>query len=114
MKSFKILSIIGTIIVGIAIGIVIENAQQTAHYKKVESYNVVSRITILKDFINVREQPTTKSAKVFEVIKNEQYDVIEMYVEEDALYAWYKIIFSDRRLGWIASYNEVPWVEEVK
>lgn len=108
----KILVTLGYVIVGFAIGIIIENAQQTAHYKKVESYEIIGKIKITKDFINVREQPTTKSNKIFEVIKNEEYSYIEMYVEEEGLYAWYKIVFSDRRLGWIASYNEVPWVEE--
>lgn len=110
----KIFEILGIIIIGIAIGIIIRNSMQTAHYKKVESYEIIAKIIITEDFINVREQPTTKAAKIFEVIKTEQYNVVGTFKEENGGYTWYKIIFSDRRIGWVASYDEKPWVEVIK
>ena len=110
----KSLVILGYMIVGFAIGIIVKDILQTNHYKKVESYEIKGSIIILKDFINVREQPSTKTSKVFEVVKGEKYDYIEMFTEEMGVYSWYKIVFSDRRVGWIASYDEEPWIEEVK
>ena len=110
----NILKITCVLIVGFAIGIIVKDMLQTAHYKKVESYKIVGKIKITKDFINVREQPTTKANKIFEVVNNEYYEVVEIFKEENGVYTWYEIVFSDRRLGWIASYDEEPWVEEVK
>lgn len=110
----KTLNTIIIIIIGIAIGIIIKDILQTAHYKKVESYETIHKIIITQDFINVREQPTTKAVKIYEVIKTEQYEVIEIFKEEYTEYTWYKIIFSDRRIGWIASYDKEPWVEVIK
>lgn len=113
MKKIIVKLVIG-LLVGFAIGIIVKDILQTAHYKKVESYEIKGSIIILKDFINVREQPSTKTSKVFEVVKGEKYDYIEMFTEENGVYSWYKIVFSDRRVGWIASYDEEPWIEEVK
>lgn len=110
----KAIMIAFILVFGISVGIIIRQAQQTAHYKKVEGYNIVGRIEITKDFINVREQPSTKAAKVFEALKGEQYDVIEVFEEESGVYNWYKIVFSDRRIGWVASYKEDSWVKEIK
>ena len=74
----KILVTLGYVIVGFAIGIIVRNIQLTNHYKKVESYEIKGSIIILKDFINVREQPSTKTSTVFEVVKGEKYDYIEI------------------------------------
>lgn len=109
-----IVKLIISLLVGFAIGIIVKDILQTNHYKKVESYEIKGSITILKDFINVREQPTTKANKIFEVVNNEYYEVVEIFKEENGVYTWYKIVFSDRRVGWVASYNEEPWIEEVK
>lgn len=103
--------IIIILIIGIAIGVVFKDILQTIYYKKVESYEVIGKLVITKDFINVRTQPTTTAEKVFQVIKDEKYDYVEMFKEDLGVYTWYKIIFSDRRVGWIASYNEESWVE---
>lgn len=107
----KALSILAILIVGIAIGIIIRQALQTAHYKKVEGYEIIAKAKITKDFINVREQPTTKGKKISTVNYGEKFNVVEMFEEENGVYTWYKIVFSDRRLGWIASYKEDEWVE---
>lgn len=114
MKDLKILTIITILLFGFSIGIIVRNIQLTNHYKKVESYAIKGSLTILKDFINVREQPSTKTSKVFEVVKGEKYEYIEVFTEEMGVYSWYKIVFSDRRVGWIASYDDEPWIEEAK
>lgn len=103
--------IIFSIILGIAIGIIIMQLIFLAQEVKVNNYNVLYEINVVFDRINVREQPTTKANIVYEVTKNENYKVIDSF--DDGTYTWYEIIYSDRATGWIASYNEEPWVEIV-
>jgi uncharacterized protein YgiM (DUF1202 family) len=110
----KIMILLCVLFIGISIGIIVKDILQTNHYKKVESYEVIGKIKITTNFINVREQPSTKTSKIFEVVKGEKYDYIEMFTEERGVYSWYKIVFSDRRVGWVASYGEEPWIEEVE
>ena len=98
---------------GVAIGIIIMQMISLARISKIESYDVLFEVRIVNDYINVRTQPTTAANKVYEAIKGEKYKVIEIF-DEDEKYIWYKIIFSDRRIGWIASSIESPWVEEVE
>jgi len=98
---------------GVAIGIIIMQMINLARISKIESYDVLFEVKIVNDYINVRTQPTTTANKIYEVIKGEKYKVIEIF-DEDENYMWYKIIFSDRRVGWIASSIKSPWVEEVK
>jgi uncharacterized protein YgiM (DUF1202 family) len=100
-------------ILGLAIGIIIIQLISFARIVKLESQDVLFKITIITDYINVRNQPTTQADKAYEVIRGEKYDVIEIF-DEDPNYIWYKIIYSDRRTGWIASAVEDAWVEEVK
>jgi len=98
---------------GVAIGIIIMQMISLARISKIESYDVLFEVRIVNDYINVRSQPTTKAKKIYEVVRGEKYEVIEVF-EEDIDYIWYKIVFSDRRTGWIASAVENAWVEEVK
>lgn len=106
----KILFILTT---GIAIGIIIMQLISLARIHKIESQDVIFKIAITNDYINVRSQPTINADKIYEATKGEKYDVIEIFDEDDN-YTWYKIIFSDRRTGWIASAIENAWVEEVE
>ncbi len=98
---------------GIAIGIIIMETINLARISKIESYDTLFEVRITNDYINVRTQPTTAANKIYEVVKGEKYKVIEIF-DEDPTYIWYKIVFSDRRTGWIASAVENAWVEEVK
>lgn len=103
--------IIYYITIGIAIGIII---MQTIFYfriKKIENQDILFKVVITEDFINVRSQPTTTAEKIYEVVKGESYEVIETFEELEGEYVWYKIIFSDRRVGWIASEIETSWVK---
>jgi uncharacterized protein YgiM (DUF1202 family) len=108
MNKFIKGMLVGYVISGIIfIGV---NAIKTYNYNHVDS---LYEIRIVADYINVRKEPNSYSDKVYEVLHGEDYDVIEVN-EEDSKYTWYKIKFSDRRTGWIASDPNQPWVEEVK
>lgn len=101
------------VIIGIAIGIIIMQLIGLARIKRIDSYETLFNVVVTTDFINVRTQPTTLSKKLFQIIKTEKHQVIDTF-EDDPMYMWYKIVFSDRRLGWIASSKENPWVIEIK
>lgn len=98
---------------GMAIGIIIFQIIQIIRIQKIESQDVLFKVQVVSSYINVRSQPTSNANKIYEVNHDEQYDVIS-YFDEDANYIWYKIIFSDRKIGWIASERDNPWVIEVK
>lgn len=105
--------IIVYIVIGIAIGIIIMQLIGLARIKRIDSYETLFNVVVTTDFINVRTQPTTISKKLFQIIKTEKYQVIDTF-KDDPMYMWYKIVFSDRRIGWIASSKENPWVIEIK
>lgn len=100
-------------ILGVAIGIIIMQIFSYARLAKLERTEIMFELRVVGDFINVRTQPTTHAKKVYEVNKGELYDVLEVF-DEDFSYTWYKITFSDRRVGWVASDNANPWVEKVE
>lgn len=100
-------------IIGVAVGIIIFQIISFMRIQKIESQDVLFKVQITAAYINVRSQPTSAANKIYEVNREEQYEVIS-YFDEDTTYNWYKIIFSDRRIGWIASEKENPWVMEVK
>lgn len=110
MKKIIVKLIIG-VLVGFAIGIIVKDILQITYYKKIDSMPIIGNMIIIKDFINVREKPTTKSKKVYEVIKGETYDILEVFEEEGSTYTWYLIIYEGKRTGWIASYTKTPWVD---
>lgn len=99
--------LIYVLVLGIAVGIFAMEIVYTARVKKVESYDVLYKVKINTEFINVRTQPTTQAEKIYEVVRSEVYEVIEEY--EDS-YHWYKIIYSDRKVGWVASDKTEKWV----
>ena len=101
------------ILLGLALGIIIMQLIGLARIKKIEKLNVLYEVRVNTTFINVRQHPTTISKKVYEVNKNEVYEVIEEF-DEDINYKWYKILFSDRRVGWIASNRNDEWIIEIK
>jgi len=109
MKDKKIIIYI---ITGIAIGIILKDIIQIARYKKIDKIETIGTIEITNDFINVREHPNTKSKKIYEATKNEKYKYIEVYEEETGDFKWYKIKFSDRRIGWVATPKVDKWVKE--
>ena len=99
--------------IGIAIGIIIMQVINIIRIAKIEFVDTLFEIRITNDYINVRSQPTTKAKKIYEVVRGEKYEVIEVF-EEDIDYIWYKIVFSDRRTGWVATDRENSWLEEIK
>lgn len=101
-----------TLIIGLAIGIIIMQIINIARINKIDNLQTIYEIKILNEYINVRTQPTIKAKKIYEVVKDEKYRVVEVFEEET--FSWYKIVFSDRRTGWIASSNDKVWVEVIK
>ena len=93
---------------GIAIGIYAMKIIEYENIIRVQNKEVIMRVIIKEEFINVRSQPNTKSEQIHKVYKNEVYEVVEKL---EADYDWYKIKFSDKRNGWIASDG---WVSEVE
>ena len=101
------------IIFGIVIGIIISYGYvkyQEKHYDDIES---IMTVKIVNDYINVRKEATRFSKRFTEVLEGEEYEVIEINDNEEK-YTWYKIKFSIRRMGWIASDRKDPYVVEVK
>lgn len=93
---------------GVAIGIFAMQLITTEKIIRVQNQDVIFKVEITEEFINVRNHPNAKSKKIHEVYKNEIYEVVEKL---EADYEWYKIKFSNQRTGWIASND---WVKEVK
>lgn len=102
-----------TFVFGVAIGIIILQMIYLIQIKKVESHDVLFKVKITAPYINIRSKPTLSANKIHEVVFGEKYDVIE-YFDEDPVYTWYKITYQGRRVGWIASDKETPWVMEIK
>lgn len=113
-KVKKVLKIGSILIVGIAIGIIIRQMVQTAHYKKVDKLDIIGKIVINEKYINIREKPSLKASKVGIVNKGETYELLEVYEEEYGDYIWYKVMFNDRRIGWVASDKETEWIGVIK
>jgi len=105
-KTFYILAL------GIAIGIIIMQLINIVRINKIESYETLLEVKVTNEFINVRSQPTPLAKKIYEVVKNEKYKVVEVF-DENKNYKWYKIIYLNRRTGWIASDKEDKWLEEL-
>lgn len=113
-KVKKVLKIGSILIVGIAIGIIIRQLVQTAHYKKVDKLDIIGKIVINEKYINIREKPSLKASKVGIANKGETYELLEVYEEEYGNYLWYKVKFNDRRIGWVASDKETEWIGVIK
>lgn len=109
----SILKIIWALLMGFIIGmfvsILIDNKKQQAF----DELKVLYEIRIDNDYINVRNQPTTQGEKLFEVLQDEEYEVIEEYLEDEK-YNWYKIKFGMRRTGWVASEKENAWISIIE
>jgi uncharacterized protein YgiM (DUF1202 family) len=100
--------------IGLAIGIIIMHLIDLQRKKKIESIDTLFEVKITTSFINVRTQPTQVAKKVYEVVQNEKYEVVEVFEDGQGIYTWYKIVYQDRRMGWIASHKDEPWVIELR
>ena len=94
---------------GIFVGLCVAKIKDTLDQKKIENADVLYTIKIENEYINVRKEATTKSDKIDEVLQNEEYQVVEEYLENE-YYDWYKIKIGTRRTGWVASDKEEAWV----
>lgn len=106
MKTIRIL------VVGIIIGITLMLIINTINQNKFNNLNVIGQLQITGSFINVREDHYVESTLITEVTFNEKYDFIETFEGTD--YTWYKIKYSIRKTGWIASLKSDPWIQIIK
>ena len=104
---------IAKIVVGIVIGMLIVcfgNAYSAKQFDKMET---IATVHITNDYINVRQTPTPRARKTYEVLEGEEYEGLKIY-DGDEYYIWYQIKFSHRRTGWIANDRTAPYLEIVK
>ena len=81
-------------------------------YKKVTTNvlesKVIYTIRIDREFINLRPEVNLNSDVIRQVYKDETFKVIDYY--EGNVYNWYKVIYDDNKVGFIASGKEESWV----
>lgn len=68
------------------------------------------QIRIINDYINIRESQSTESKIIGEVMKDDIYNVLDVYGGEN--YIWYKIDYKGQ-IGYIASDRKNPYIEEL-
>ncbi len=69
---------------------------------------IIYNIIIDKEFINLRNEVDLSTKPVRKVYKGEKYQVIGYY--EGNVYNWYKVIYDENKVGFIASAKDVDWV----
>ncbi len=80
---------------------------KTITKKSIES-RVIYDIVIDREFINLRNEVDLSKKPVRKVFKGERYQVIDYY--EGNVYNWYKVIYDENKIGFIASSKETSWV----
>lgn len=109
MNKSTIIKIIISFFVGFILAMFISIINDNKKQKEFDNLEVMYKIKIENEYINVRKNPTTGSDKIYEVLQNEKYEVIDVFTDSK-YYNWYKIKFGLRRTGWVASDKEEPWV----
>lgn len=106
--------------IGLVIGAIVMAIYINVQLQKIKTAPAVFEVKVINEYLNVRKDHSAKSNKIYEILEDEEYKVIEVFdnFEAEPYYVWYKIVFSDRRIGWIANYreeyNEDPWIEIVE
>ena len=101
------------IIIGVVIGMLIVCLGNEIKAKQFDKRETIATVEITNEYINVRKTPTPRADKIYEVLEGEQYGVLEIY-ELDEYYIWYKIKFSHRRTGWVASERDDAYLEIIE
>lgn len=109
MKLIVLIISLITFLIGIITTIVIYNINDniTLTYKEKEK-NGIDQLKVTRDFINVREKPSTKSEIVGKVYKGDIFNIIEIYEKEE--YIWYRIKYNGEEC-FVASSIEEPYVK---
>lgn len=107
-KLPKIIVLIFVILLGIISSLIFMNENNKANIPLDEIINInqvtsgnIMYAKITNDFINLRSEPDTDSDKIGKVIKNEEYEVVEVKVGN--VYKWYKIKDKNNKEGYIAN-----------
>ena len=76
--------------------------------KKNEENRIIYSIIIDTEYINLRDEIDLSKEPIRKVYKGERYQVIDYY--EGNVYNWYKVIYDEDKIGFIASDKEDSWV----
>lgn len=76
--------------------------------KDVLQDKVIYNIVIDREYINLRSEVDLSTKPVKKVYKGEKFQVIDYY--EGNVYNWYKVIYDENKIGFIASAKDVNWV----
>ena len=109
MKLIVLIISLITFLIGTVTTIVIYNINDNISltYKEKEK-NGIDQLKVTRDFINVREKPSTKSEIVGKVYKGDIFNIIEIYEKEE--YIWYRIKYNGEE-RFVASSIEEPYVK---
>lgn len=102
MKKKLIICIV-IYILGILTPIIFNNLR-----KDVLESQVIYKIKVDREFINLREEVNLNSEVIRQVYKDEIFRVVKYY--EGNIYNWYNVIYEDGKTGWIASAKDNAWV----
>ena len=76
--------------------------------KNILESQVIYKIRINREYINLRPEVDLSSDIIKQVYKDEEYKVIKYF--EGNNYNWYNVIYEDNKTGWVASGKEASWV----
>lgn len=99
----KIIICIVIYILGFLTPIIFHNVTRDALQEQV-MYNII----IDREFINLRSEVNLSTNPIKKVYKGEKFQVIGYY--EGNVYNWYKVIYDENKIGFIASAKDVNWV----
>ena len=99
----KILIILIIYILGFLTPIIFHNVT-----RDVLQNQVIYNIIIDREFINLRNEIDLSNKPIKKVYKGEKFQVIGYY--EGNVYNWYKVIYDENKIGFIASAKDVNWV----
>ena len=99
--------IIITIMLAYVLGMLTSTIIDIVHKHNLEQ-RVIYTITINEEYINLRPEIDLDSNIIRKVYKGEQYRVIEYF--EGNSYNWYKVLYDNDQVGYIASGKEESWV----
>ena len=101
-KNIIILCIVAYIL-GVITTPIVKNAT-----KNILESQVIYKIKIDREYINLREEVDLTSNVIRQVYKDEVFKVIKYF--EGNIYNWYNVIYEDGKTGWVASAKDNAWV----
>jgi|GEM_PF-917172 len=75
-------------------------------------FNNAWRLEVVNNFINVRAGHSVYESQIDTVSAGEEYEILDIYLDDNA-YIWYQIKTKSRKIGWISSSRNNPFVKEI-